>query len=156
MAKGKKEKDHIYDEAIDKAIKTGFLFDRSINFYENHIHDELIEKGYHEVQVECANKVLAHFQTSVGAKLGRCPEKLWSTGPCADCGKDVDHRNFNTFPIYGAFLCKACKLARDAPRRCIDCRTKYHDQSLNKFVADPLVHRSVHFLKDISVAGAHF
>ena len=77
MAKGTKMRDHTYDETIDKAVKTGFLFDRSINFYENHTHNELIEKGYNEVQVACANKVLDHFETSVGAKLGLCKPELW-------------------------------------------------------------------------------
>lgn len=145
MAIDKKQKDHIYDETIDKAVKTGFLFDLSINFYENHTHEELIDKGYSEVQVACANKVLDHFNTSVGAKLGLCEPELWCVRPCADCGKSVDNRKFNTFPIYGAFLCKACKLARDAPRRCIDCSNKYHDPSLDAFVADPLVQRNSRF-----------
>ena len=145
MAKGKKKKDHDYDETIAKAIKTGFLFDHSINFFENHTHDELIEKGYHNVQVECASKVLAHFDTKVGAKLGRCPEKLWSTTQCADCGRDVDTRRFNTAPQYGVFLCKACKLARDTPRRCRNCSSEYQDHSLNRFVADPLVRENFRF-----------
>ena len=65
--------------------------------------------------------------------------------PCADCGKSVDDRKFNTIPIYGAFLCKACKLARDAPRRCVVCSKEYHDPSLDTFVADPLVRRNFRF-----------
>lgn len=104
MAKGKKTKDHTYDDSIDKAIKAGFLFDISINFYENLTHDELIEKGYNEVQIAFANKVLEHFNTSVGARLGLCNPELWSVHPCSDCGKPVDDRKFNTFPMYGTFL----------------------------------------------------
>jgi hypothetical protein len=104
MAKGTKKKDHTYDETIAKAKNTGFLFDISINFYENHTHDELIEKGYNEVQVDCANKVLAKFHTSVGAKLGLCKPELWCVHPCADCGRSVDDRKFNTFPIHMLIL----------------------------------------------------
>lgn len=141
MAKGKKS-NSIYDETVDKAVKTGFLFSLSINYYENHTRNELIKKGYNEDQIECANRVLSHFDTTVGAKLGRCQPELWSIQPCADCGEPVDYRKFNTAPIYGAFLCKMCKLARDAPRRCVDCGNRYPDPSSDQFSTHGLVNRN--------------
>lgn len=77
----------IYQETVIEAVRTGFLFGHSLNFYEDHnTPDELIEQGYSEIQVEIANRVLAHFGTGVGANLGRCPEELWSVTKCADCG----------------------------------------------------------------------
>jgi hypothetical protein len=131
----------IYGKTIDEAVRSGFLFGFSINHYENRTRKELIEKGYNEVQVDVAEMVLAHFQTSVGAKLGRCKPELWNRRPCADCGKTVDTSKFNTLPSDAAVLCKACKRKRDSVRVCTNCSQKYHDPSLDRFVVNPFVKR---------------
>lgn len=88
-----------------KAVETGFLFDLSINHYEQRSRDVLLKEGYNEPQIDLANRVLAHFDTSVGANLGRCKPELWSQHPCADCGVVVDTREWNSFPRYGEILC---------------------------------------------------
>jgi hypothetical protein len=121
-------KNGIYEETVIEAVKTGFLFGRSLNFYEDHnTRDELIEQGYSEIQVQIANRVLAHFDTSLGAKLGRCPEELWTVAECADCVAPVDTRKINSAPLYGVFLCRPCKNERDTKRKCFKCGSRTED-----------------------------
>ncbi len=123
MARGNKKSDVIDpDGSIEKrAVKTGRLADHSIDYYENHTRDELIKEGYNKAQVEIANRVLAHFNTSVGAKPGRCPPEPWCLHPCHDCGATVDTRKIN-FPLpYGVYLCELCINKRNSERICSEC-----------------------------------
>lgn len=122
-----KQKSVVYKKAAAEALKTGFLFGYSLNHYENHSHEELTTQGYNEDQIECANMVLAEFNTSVGAKLGRCPEELWTHHPCADCGAVVDTHKFNSFPLYGKVLCRICTDKRNIKRKCFRCGCKTDD-----------------------------
>jgi hypothetical protein len=130
MASGE-EFDSIYGETIDQAIKTGFLFSRSLNHYENHTRDELLKQGYSEEIIECAERVLAHFGTSLGSKGGKIPEELWSIRPCADCRTPVDSRIFSDgMWRYGVELCEQCFDKREAKKQCLHCKSKYDDPAV--------------------------
>ena len=124
--------DSIYDKTVEEAIKTGFLFDLSINHYEQRSRDALIEQGYNEVQIDVANRVLAYFKTSVGANLNRCPPKLWCVRPCVDCGTDVDNREFNAIPIYGVVLCPDDTRKRNENRICSECGGRFQDPAVTE------------------------
>lgn len=131
MAKSKKKSDP-YDKMVGEAIKTGFFSGFSINHYENHTYDELIKQGYNEVQLELASRILAHFGTSLGAKLGKCLPELWCVRPCVDCGVPVDNREFNAIPFYGEVLCPDDTRKRDEKRICTECGGRFQDPAVTK------------------------
>jgi hypothetical protein len=131
MTNDKNDFDQIYGETIDEALKTGFLFGHSLNYYEDHhTREELIQKGHSEDLIECASRVLAHFGTTVGAKLGLCPPELWCVRPCADCGVDVDSRIFSGLWRYGVIICEECFDKREAEKKCSVCSSLYDDHAI--------------------------
>ncbi len=118
--------DDIYGETIEKAIETGFLFGFSLNHYENHTRDELLQRGNSEDRIKCADRVLAHFDTSVGAKLGKLNPDLWSIHPCADCGGKADTRQVFSVSHEG-FFCESCTHKRNSERKCSKCSSPVDD-----------------------------
>jgi hypothetical protein len=122
------EFDKIYGKTIDEALETGFLFGHSLNYYEDqHTREELIQRGHSEELIACADRVLAHFGTSVGAKLGLCPPELWTQRPCADCDVIV---NDSFSARYGIYLCQECFEKREGMKKCSECDSLYDDHAI--------------------------
>ena len=126
--------DDIYGKIIEEAIwgdpitgkRRGFLFSYSLNHYEKTSREVLLQHISEDV-LKCADIVLAHFGTSVGANRNILNPDLWCIQRCDECGTNVDTRKFNSIPHYSMLLCETCIHKRNSERKCSKCSSPVDD-----------------------------